>query len=285
MKNRLILVEGIPGSGKSTIAYKIKEYLESQGIKAKLYSEGDAHPADLAWNACLTIDEYTHILNSNPELKEKIKENTKIEGDYAIIAYTKLGLPMKGSELTKYFESKEVYDGRATLETFKKLHFQRWEQFAKSMEKDKSVAIFECAYLQNHVNELMGCHEKSSEYIEGYMFELIETVKCLNPKLIYLTQPDVEETIKRVAAERVTQDKSKWDDWIDLVIRYVEGSKYGQSKGFKGYEGTIEFFKDRKKIEENIIAKLSIDKAVINNSDYNWDMVFDKVIEELDINN
>jgi len=34
MKTKLILVEGILGSGKSTIAKKIKEYLESLNIDA-----------------------------------------------------------------------------------------------------------------------------------------------------------------------------------------------------------------------------------------------------------
>ena len=283
MKNRLILVEGIPGSGKTTISNKIKEYLESKGIKVKLYSEGDAHPADLGWNACLNIDEYKQIINTNPELEDKIKENTQFEGDYAIIAYTKLGLPMKGSELIKYLETKEVYDGKVTAETFKKLHFQRWKQFEETMDKDESVAIFECAYLQNHVNELMGWHGKNSEYIEEYMLELIQTVKVLNPKLIYLTQPNTEETIKRVAAERVSPDKSKWDDWIDLVIKYVEGSKYGQSKELKGYEGVIRFFEERKNIEEVIIEKLPIDKAVINNIDYDWDKVFEEVVDALNV--
>lgn len=284
MKNRLILVEGIPGSGKSTISYKIKEYLESKGIKVKLYSEGDAHPADLGWNACLTIDEYKAVIKNNPEIQEKLMEYTKFEGEYAIIAYTKLGLPMKGSELIKFLETKEVYDGKVTAETFKKLHFQRWKQFEESMGNDDCVAIFECAYLQNHVNELMGWHGKNSKYIEEYMVELIETVKCLNPKLIYLTQPNVDETIKRISAERVSSDKSKWDDWIDLVIRYVESSEYGQSKGLIGYAGAIQFFKNRKKIEEGIIEKLPIDKAVINNVDYDWDEVFEKVIEALDRN-
>ena len=283
MKNRLILVEGIPGSGKSTISNKIKEYLESKGIKVKLYSEGDAHPADLGWNACLTIDEYGQVVKNNPELQEKLMEFTKFEGEYAIIAYTKLGLPMKGNELIKYLETKEVYDGKVTVDTFKKLHFERWKQFSETMDKEESVAIFECAYLQNHVNELMGWHGKKSEYIEEYMLELIDTVKVLNPKLIYLTQPNTEETIKRVAAERVSPDKSKWDDWIDLVIKYVEGSKYGQSNGLKGYEGVIQFFKDRKKIEEVIIEKLPIDKVVINNTEYDWDKVFDEVVATLNV--
>lgn len=62
MKNRLIMIEGIPGIGKSTCAKKIGAYLRGKGIKAKLYSEGDAHPVDMAWNAYLTLEEYKELL-------------------------------------------------------------------------------------------------------------------------------------------------------------------------------------------------------------------------------
>ncbi len=41
MKNRLILIEGIPGLGKITIAIRLKDYLISQGEKVKIFSEGD----------------------------------------------------------------------------------------------------------------------------------------------------------------------------------------------------------------------------------------------------
>lgn len=283
VKNRLILIEGIPGSGKSTIANKIKEYLESRGIKVKLYSEGDAHPTDLAWHAYLTMDEYNQILKENPAYKDVLMQYTQIEGEHAIVAYTKLGLPMKSKVLIEYLESKEVYDGKVDLETFKSLHFKRWRAFAKNKVNDDCVYIFECAYLQNHVNELIGYCCKSKDYIEAYMLELIHIVKCLNPKLIYLTQSDVEETIRRVAEERVSPDKSKWDDWIELVIRYIENSKYAQVENLKGYEGAIRFFKDRKKCEELIIEKLDIDKAVIHNISYDWNKVFEDVVAQLNI--
>ena len=48
MNHRLILIEGIPGSGKSTLSARLETWLKDQGIAARLYSEGDAHPADLA---------------------------------------------------------------------------------------------------------------------------------------------------------------------------------------------------------------------------------------------
>lgn len=52
MNSRLILVEGIPGAGKTTTARKIKEKLIDEGKEAILYEEGMSHPADMAWE-CL----------------------------------------------------------------------------------------------------------------------------------------------------------------------------------------------------------------------------------------
>ncbi len=51
METKLILIEGIPGSGKSTIAQKTGEYLSARGLKTKVYAEGQLHPVDLAWCA------------------------------------------------------------------------------------------------------------------------------------------------------------------------------------------------------------------------------------------
>lgn len=282
MKNRLILVEGIPGSGKSTIANKIKDYLGSKGIKTKLFNEGDLHPVDLAWSAYITLDEYQELLKNNQEYEEVIKDNTKLEEGYAIVAYTKLGISPGEYKLMKYFEQHEVYDAKVSLDTFKKIHIKRWEQFAKNAEDDE-VVIFECSYLQNHVNELMGYHNKDVNYITEYMIDLIKIVGSLNPRLIYLFQPNVYETIDRVARERVSSDKSKWEDWIDLVIRYVENSQYGKSHNLSGFKGVIEFFETRKKIELAVIDKLSVDKAIIDNPEYNWDEVFKQVLSVLEM--
>jgi hypothetical protein len=282
MKNRLILVEGIPGSGKSTIARKIKEYFESKDIKVNLFNEGDWHPTDLAWSAYITLGDYKELLENNQEYAEAIKCNTKLEEDYAIVAYTKLEFSSKEDKLLKYFEQHEVYDGKVSLDTFKRIHFKRWEQFAKDIEGD-TVVIFECSYLQNHVNELMGFHNEDVSFIMDYMINLIKIVESLNPMLIYLTQPSVYETIQRVAKERVSQDKSKWQDWIDLVIKYVECSPYGKNHKLNGFKGVIEFFEARKKIELVVIDKLSVDKVIIDNPEYNWEDVYKQVLYSLDI--
>lgn len=282
MKNRLILIEGIPGSGKSTISSKVRDYLESKGVKVKLYNEGEAHPADMAWNAYISIEKYNELLKSNPKHVKKIKEHSMLEDDYAIVAYTRLGFSENEKELMKFFQDHEVCDGRVSLELFKNLHIKRWSNFAKTVDED-SVVIFECAYLQNHVNELMGANNKDTDFIINYMMELIKTVEGLQPKLIYLSQEDINKTISRVSDERRSSNKEIWPDWIDMVIEYVENSKYGKAKNLKGFDGVIDFLKARKEIELKVIEKLNIDKNIVFNKDYNWDKVLEEVLDSLNI--
>ena len=110
----------------------------SKGLDVVLYNEGDIHPADMAWNALLTKEEYNNVIKDNKEYENIIKENSKFEEDYVIVAYTKLGLRKDKSELTKMFEAHEVYDGRVTIDIFKELHLKRWKKFEEQMKEDKN---------------------------------------------------------------------------------------------------------------------------------------------------
>ena len=146
----------------------------------------------------------------------------------------------------------------------------------------EQITIFECAFLQNHIGEILADHNVTDEeYIKDYFRELIDTVKELNPKLIYLNQESVEETIARVAKERISDDKDKCPDWIDMVIDYYENCKYGKENNLKGYDSVIKFLKKRKELEGQVIDDLKIDKAIINNLDYDWEEVTKEILRRI----
>ena len=90
MKTKLILVEGIPGSGKSTIAKKIAAFLKEKGLQVKLYNEGDLHPADLAWHAVVPLEELPQIKSNYEGLWPQIEQQMNSDTQYAYIAYTKM---------------------------------------------------------------------------------------------------------------------------------------------------------------------------------------------------
>ena len=79
MNSRLILVEGIPGAGKTTIARKIKEKLIEEGKDVILYEEGVSHLADMAWNAYLKKEEYDDFIMKCSEMWERSKKSISKE--------------------------------------------------------------------------------------------------------------------------------------------------------------------------------------------------------------
>ncbi len=282
MKNRLILVEGIPGSGKTTISKKIKNHLISKGLEVLLYNEGDMHPADMAWNALLNKDEYNNIIDEYKTHEKIIKENSIFEDDYVILAYTKLGFHRKQNKLMNFLEEREIYDGRVSADTFKQIHLKRWKKFGEEMKENKNkIVIFECSFLQNHVNELLAIHDKDFDYIRDYLNELIGTVTELKPKLIYLNQASIKETINRVAKERVSHNKDMYPGWLETSIEYFKNSSYGKRNNINGFDGLIRYFEKRQEIELGIIKSLDLDKLIIYNKNYDYENIENTIINDL----
>lgn len=277
MENKLIFVEGIPGAGKTTTARKINEKLISEGKDVILYEEGMSHPADMAWNAYLKEKEYDNFLLkcfemwetsekiiSKEDLINRIEVQVRKEDNHVILAYTRIDFPEDCYwSLIDEVASKEICDGRRSLREFKEIHLKRWERFAKKALLDDTIYIFECAFLQNHIFELLGVYEKSDKEIYIYLSNLLDTVKCFNPCIVYIEPTDVEKLIIKAADERKAVDNSR-KDWIDEVANWVSNMNYGKSHNLKGKEGVVSFYKERLRIDRVMIRKLGIPVTIIN---------------------
>ena len=276
MNSRLILVEGIPGAGKTTTARKIKEKLIDEGKEAILYEEGMSHPADMAWNACLKEDEYNDFIKkcsemwegskksiSKEELISRIQRQTRIEDNNVILAYTKIDFPEDCYwSLIGDVASKEICDGRKSLDEFRDIHLRRWSKFAEQALFNDNIYIFECAFLQNHIFELLGVYEKSDEEIYLYLKSLLETVKSLSPSIVYIEPSSVEDIIIQAANERKSPEGSR-PDWIDEVANWVSNMNFGKSHNLKGIEGVFYFCKERLRIDKLMIEKLNVPVTII----------------------
>lgn len=276
MNSRLILVEGIPGAGKTTTARKIKEKLIDEGKEAILYEEGMSHPADMAWNACLKEDEYNDFIKkcsemwegskksiSKEELISRIQRQTRIEDNNVILAYTKIDFPEDCYwRLIGDVASKEICDGRKSLDEFRDIHLRRWSKFAEQALLNDNIYIFECAFLQNHIFELLGVYEKSDEEIYLYLKILLETVKSLSPSIVYIEPSSVEDIIIQAANERKSPEGSG-PDWIDEVANWVSNMNFGKSHNLKGIEGVFYFCKEGLRIDKLMIEKLNVPVTII----------------------
>ena len=103
------LVEGLQGSGKSTLVGKLREKYPGYTV----YREGDYSPIELAWCALVSKEKYEEILDKYSDLKPRIEEKSHEENGNVIVCYTKVVTDRR--EFYQELEEYEIYNGRKTF--------------------------------------------------------------------------------------------------------------------------------------------------------------------------
>ncbi|WP_226671918.1 hypothetical protein [Rossellomorea aquimaris] len=271
MKTNLIIVEGIPGSGKSTTAHFIKEYLESEGITAKLFQEGDSrHPADYESTACLHEDQFNDILEAFPEHLKRIWEVAEKKGNHYFIPYRQL--TNVDSALVDELASYDVYE--LNLDTFEDVSYHYWKEFVEQTEFEDEVYIFECCFLQNQLTKYIAMHNAEPKRLADQLQKISKLIAPLNPLLIYLYQEDVDRSFHHVYEERS-------QEWRQFFTDYHVKQGYGKANGLEGYQGLVEFLEMRRDLEMGILEDLSVKHMLIENGEKDWDAYYEKMKEAM----
>ena len=270
--SKLILIEGIPGSGKTTTSKFVQQILMDKGIDAKSYQEGDLHPADLSWQSLLPISEFYRLQELHPTYSDVMMKFSSIEGNIVITAYNRMGLNKK-SDLYMILSQNDIYTKSVEMSTFKEEHLRRWKRFSKESD-DNSIYIFECALLQNHITELMLKYEASNAEIFSYINDFFNVIESMSPIVIYLAPTSVEKAIKHVANERtIINNPKRTSNWIDRAVREISESKYGIHNNISDVSGCIEYYNNRQMIELDILKQLKLDCHIIKHNGDDWENV------------
>jgi len=265
MNNRLILVEGIPGVGKTTTARNIKKHLDEKNIKSKLFLEGNLeHPADYESVAYLDEKEFNDLINKY-NINEKIiseyvsHENTDYFIYYGMMRSNKIYIENKG--FYKQLMSNDVY--ALPNEKYTEVITKKWKSFVSTSEKSDYIYIFECCFLQNPLTTMMAHHNMSSAFIKEHIRNISEIIKPLNPLIIFLDTKDVKKNFNFVK-------KNRSIEWYNFVEDYVTNQEYGNEHSLKGYDGLITFYSHLKDVALESYETLDFIKIKLENSRANW---------------
>jgi hypothetical protein len=263
--SKLIVVEGMPGAGKSTTAGFIKEHLDSLGVPARLYREGDLdHPADFESVARLDRAGYAALLARYPVQAGILERDVRASGDDRFLPYRKMQIEHGAAlpdDLFADLARHDVYELPAA--DYCRLSAERWAEFAAAAERDDAVTVFECCLIQNPLTVLLAAHDASADFAGAHVRRLAETVRALNPAVIYLYQRDLRATLQRAAAERRRE-------WLESVIGYLTGQACGRARGLSGFDGMVRFYEDRRAVELALLHRLPASTLVLDNSDFDW---------------
>lgn len=269
---RLILVEGIPGSGKTSTVTYIKDWLERGGIPTQLFLEGDVnHPADYEYVACLGIKEYGELKDKFPELTDVLDQVTDDVQEYKLTSYGKLQEQIDTEtykDLIDALRQSDVYN--LSLDLYQELTIEKWQQFVRGVQQTRETVVLECCFMQNPVTMMFGRFNCPEEKIIDFIKRLEQIIIPLNPKLIYFYQDDVRSTIERVKKERSTE-------WLRHLIWYFTEQGYGKENEYQGLNGVYEVLEKRKEYELNIVDQLDMNTISMNNSAFHWDVVLQDI--------
>lgn len=242
MKNHLIILEGLPCSGKSTISAYIANLLK-QEEKVCFVDEGTGnHPADYEFHALAPAG----LLSD----ESQIVPLAEFSGEQLEIL-----LPYK------------IYDG-LPWETEKPLMLERWRQFVRAADPE-TIYVFNCVFLQNPMCETMMRFGFPQEISQYYIEEIAGMIRPLNPLVIYLKNDDIENSVRQASTER--------PGWLNAVIDYHVNGAYGKRICAEGFDGYIRCLQERQRRELSILSALPLDYVVLDNPQRAWDAAKEKL--------
>lgn len=274
MNTKLIIVEGIPGSGKSATAGFIAEHLQSQGVQCELFYEGNFdHPADCESMACFTREQFDELIATYIRYEAILRSTVLAHGENLFLSYGKLAVESDlPEELITAIRKFDVYE--LPSDKYCDVILQRWGAFSAYQAERNTVVIFECCYLQNALTHLFIRNGEDKEYISHHILNLSRTIERLHPILVYLNPLDINETINKVSKERSSE-------WLDFVVWYHTHQGYGRTRELNGMDGYVEVLATRRSLELDILANLPTNVLQIDNPQSDWAASHRKIKEHI----
>ncbi|QHT63640.1 hypothetical protein GXP70_29255 [Paenibacillus lycopersici] len=254
---RLILVEGLCGTGKSTLAERLQRHLAGQGILSEFYDEGAAgHPASLNWHAFFREEEYRTLLERYPDMADAIRSRAIQDGNRYLVPYREVEAFEASPALYAELKARELCwtdSPAATPAEFTHAIQGQWARFAALAAASERVYVLEAVFLQHQIHDLRGHYEADDGQIEAHIRGIAGRIAALHPLLIYLSQPSVREQ----------------QTWISGI----------RSKPHVAAEANIRRMENRKRIELSLLDTLPFPAYTIESADRDWDDVYRRAVE------
>lgn len=266
MTHRLILVEGLPASGKSTAAKFIADALHFTNVDE---GAGD-HPADFEHHALLDDRAFVKtqsMFSDRDDLRDFCAAADVFEAGTVVPIEDWMPQPVQ-----EWLAQHKIYDVLPWAQQ-RGIMLEKWRVFAEN-EGARGHYVFNCVFLQNPMCESMLRFDLPLSESAAMIGEIAEIIAPLKPFVVYLQTDDISARIESVRAER-------GEEWLHAVIDYHCGGAYGRANGLTGYEGYLAALRERQTRELAILEGLDLPYAVIPDASADWSAAYAKILEAL----
>ena len=242
-------VEGLQGSGKSTLVRKLSEKYPDH----KAICEGEYSPVELAWCAYVDKETYNGILKKYDDIRDEIVGKSFEEDDRMIICYTKIITDIPGFH--KDLEQYEIYNNRLPFDMFQSIVLSRYKKW------NSDRMIFECSLFQNIVEDMILFRQATDEEIMSFYRLIREALNGKEYRIVYLKAKDIRSNLETIRKERSEEQGNEL--WFPMIIRFFNDCPYAKTRNLKGEEDLISHFVHRQDLELRICKEIFLEKSVI----------------------
>ncbi len=276
--SQLIMLEGLPSTGKTTNARFIHTQLERNNINAEWVHEiAMPQPVLFFDEIGMTRDEYDELIKAYPGV-------AGILNNIAVFRESTVGIHLP--EIQWFHEDEidsKVYEAllefdvwHFPLDKYKKFALEKWASFTKKVLRNKDrVYIIDSAIFQFQIFTFL-FQNRPYEELESFIGQIIDIIRPLNPCLIFLHRKNTEATIDYLENDRGTS-------YLEYIWQRDKAQPYYADKP-QGAESFKQFMRDYADMADSLFKDFPARKLSVEISDKNWDYLEDKMLSFLNIN-
>ncbi|KQL54923.1 hypothetical protein AN964_16390 [Heyndrickxia shackletonii] len=274
MHSKIIFLEGLPSTGKSTNSRILLSQFESNGYHAKWVHEmARPHPTLFFYESCLTYNEYQSLVQRYPNSSNILNRVKRTRNKY--IAFDLLEIEWNrflDEEVLHALKQFDVWN--FPLEKYIDVALDKWEDFAQQIRKQDQIILLDSSIFQFQIYTFL-LENASFSLLETFLSKIYGLLREFNPVLIYFYRDNVNDTITYMEEDRGIQFFINiWER--DQHLPYYQN----RPKGANGYK---EFLRDYQKTAEKLFEIFPFKKLPFEISEGNWSKYVQMILSELEI--
>ena len=190
---QLMLVEGLPGTGKTTATQYLYDHLVAQRERAIALFEGDERiPCDFYETAGIPIGEFDAFCAEHEDIADALRSMSVRTANYAYLRLDKCADFV--AESFRRWDMGDERNQQVSVAHYIPCALERLDLWVAANLSNQDTVIIDSGFLQNPINELLFRKATDAE-VRAFILGILDRITPLNPVCFYLKRENAEEAI------------------------------------------------------------------------------------------